>query len=385
MMTKAIIQTNQIQVNQFTALNFPLLHSKQKQSLSNAVIGILESHSLRLSAIGNGLAEAQGLLPKHAKKQVDRLLSNDAIDPVNFQCSLARFLIGNRRRIYVTIDWTVFHKDKQMTLALRLVTTHGRATPLLWETVSTRDIKDKKNDYVDMLLDRLKKVVPVTCQVVLLGDREFGTLRMFEKLSKSFGFDYIFRIKRNFTITSRKKIKHLAHEWINGEETISLDNPRVTTKDYLVKKVVISKQPKMKDIWCLASSIKDIATQTILNLYGKRWTTETSFRDEKDLQFGLGLKKTRVGSTIRRDRLLLLSAIAIIFLTLLGAASEKSRFDKYIKANTVKKRTHSLFSQGKAVLRLAVNNNNKWLAKIAECFKQILGGINSIQDDFFVI
>ena len=141
----------------------------------------------------------------------------------------------------------------------------------------------------------------------------------------------------------------------------------------------------MKDIWCLASSIKDIATQTILNLYGKRWTTETSFRDEKDLQFGLGLKKTRVGSTIRRDRLRLLSAIAIIFLTLLGAASEKSGFDKYIKTNTVKKRTHSLFSQGKAVLRLAVNNNNKWLAKIAECFNQILGGINSIQDDFFVI
>ncbi|MFO8832193.1 IS4 family transposase, partial [Legionella pneumophila serogroup 3] len=334
---------------------------------------------------GDGLAEAQGLLPKHAKKQVDRLLSNEAIDPVNFQCSLARFLIGNRRRIYVTIDWTVFHKDKQMTLALRLVTTHGRATPLLWETVSTKGIKGKKNDYVDMLLDRLKQIVPVACQVVLLGDREFGTLRMFEKLSKSFGFDYIFRIKRNFTITSQKKIKRLAHEWINREETISLDNPKVTTRDYLVKKVVISKQPKMKDIWCLVSSIKDIATQTVLSLYGKRWTTETSFRDEKDLQFGLGLKKTRIKTAIRRDRLLLLSAIAIIFLTLLGAASEKTGFDKYLKANTVNKRTHSLFSQGKAVLRLAVNNNNKWLAKIAECFKQILGGINSIQDDFFVI
>jgi len=177
-------------------------------------------------------------------------------------------------------------------------------------------------------------------------------------------------------ITSQKKIKRLAHEWINGEETISLDNPKLTTTDYLVKKVVISKQPKMKDIWCLVSSIKDIATQTILNLYGKRWTTETSFRDEKDLQFGLGLKKTRIGSTIRRDRLLLLSAIAIIFLTLLGAASEKAGFDKYLKANTVKKRTHSLFSQGKTVFRLALNNDNKWLSNIAECFKQLLSRIN---------
>lgn len=384
-MTKEIIHTNHTQVNRFTALNFPFLHSKQKLSLSNAVIGVLESQSLQLSTIGHGLAEAQGLLPKHAKKQIDRLLSNEAIDPVALQCSLARFLIGNRPRIYVTIDWTVFHKDKHMTLALRLVTTHGRATPLLWETVSTKDLKGKKNDYVDMLLSRLKQVVPMTCQVVLLGDREFGTLRMFDKLSKSFGFDYIFRIKRNFTITCQKKIKQLAHEWLNGEETVSLEEPKVTTKDYLVKKAVISKQPKMKDMWCLVCSIKDIATQTILNLYGKRWTTETSFRDEKDLQFGLGLKKSRIKSIVRRDRLLLISAMAIIFLTLLGAASEKTGFDRYLKANTVKKRTHSLFSQGKAVLRLALHNNNKWLIKIAECFKQLLIDINSIQDEFFVI
>ena len=69
MMTKEIIHTNQMQVNQFIALNFPLFHSKQKQSLSNAVIRGLESQSLRLSTIGNGLAETQGLLPKHAKKE----------------------------------------------------------------------------------------------------------------------------------------------------------------------------------------------------------------------------------------------------------------------------------------------------------------------------
>lgn len=385
MMMKAIIQAKHLQVNEFTSSNFPLLHSKQQQSLSNAVIGVLESGSLRLSEIGIGLAESKGLLPKHAKKQVDRLLSNNAIEPIDFQYSLARFLIGNRKRIYVTIDWTVFQKDQHMTLALRLVTNHGRATPLLWQSINTSDLKGRKNEYVDTILERLKKIVPADCQVILLGDREFGTLRMFEQVHKTLGLDYIFRIKRNFTITSKDKEKRLAHEWIIDEETIGLDEPSVTVQEYSVAKVVISKQPKMKEMWCLVSSVKNIAIQTMLNLYGKRWSTETSFRDEKDLLFGLGLKKSRIKSILRRDRLLLISAIAIIILTLLGAASEKAGFDKYIKTNTTKKRTHSLFSQGRAVLRLGLHSKNKWIEKVAQCFAEILCQIKNIQDECFVI
>lgn len=70
MMMKAIIQAKHLQINEFTSSNFPLLHSKQQQSLSNAVIGVLERGSLiRLSEIGIGIAESKGLLPKHAKKQ----------------------------------------------------------------------------------------------------------------------------------------------------------------------------------------------------------------------------------------------------------------------------------------------------------------------------
>ena len=56
--------------------------------------------------------------------------------------------------------------------------------------------------------------------------------------------------------------------------------------------------------------------------------------------------RTRTGAKNRRDRLLLISALAIAVLSLLGAAGERIGYDRWLKANTVKRRTHSLFRQG---------------------------------------
>jgi hypothetical protein len=53
-----------------------------------------------------------------------------------------------------------------------------------------------------------------------------------------------------------------------------------------------------------------------------------------------------MNSPSRRDRLWLLNALASVLLTLLGMAGEALGYDKYLKTNTTKRRTHSLFRQG---------------------------------------
>ena len=55
------------------------LHAKRVDSLCDATLGVLRSSSLAVCMIGQGLAAARGLNPKHATKQVDRLLSNPMI------------------------------------------------------------------------------------------------------------------------------------------------------------------------------------------------------------------------------------------------------------------------------------------------------------------
>ena len=60
------------------------LHARRVYSLANATQGVIASASLAVSTIGHGLAEARGLLSKHAIKQVDRLLSNAGIEVETF-------------------------------------------------------------------------------------------------------------------------------------------------------------------------------------------------------------------------------------------------------------------------------------------------------------
>ena len=52
------------------------LHAKRVLSLTDGTLGVLQTASLGVRAIGQGLALAKRLDPRHATKQVDRLLSN---------------------------------------------------------------------------------------------------------------------------------------------------------------------------------------------------------------------------------------------------------------------------------------------------------------------
>ena len=67
-------------------------------------------------------------------------------------------IVGQGKTIVVAMDWTDFDADDQTTLALNLITNHGRATPLLWLTVLKDELKDRRNDYEDLCLARLAEV-----------------------------------------------------------------------------------------------------------------------------------------------------------------------------------------------------------------------------------
>ena len=55
-------------------------------------------------------------------------------------------IVGQRKEIVVILDWTDFDADDQATLELSLVTSHGRATPLMWKTIRKSEMKGKKGE-----------------------------------------------------------------------------------------------------------------------------------------------------------------------------------------------------------------------------------------------
>jgi len=324
------------------------LHAKRIVSLANATIGVVKSASLAVHAIGQGLAHVQGTLPKHGVKQVDRLLSNCGIQVWAFFAYWVPHVVGARAKVVVALDWTNFAADGQDTIVLSMLTRHGRATPLLWQTVWSDTLKGAQSEYEDALLHRLREVLPEGVKVTVVADRGFADCKLLAYLAEELKFDYVIRLRGQYYITDAAGERRKAAQWIGrGGRARTLHDVILTdSQQYPAATVVCVQDQDMEEPWCLVSSEREVRARTLIGYYAKRWGIETSFRDIKDLRFGMGLSSVRVSKPERRDRLLLLSALAIALLSLLGAAGESLGYDRMLKANTVKTRTHSLFRQG---------------------------------------
>jgi hypothetical protein len=323
------------------------VHAKRVYSLANATLGVISSASLAVNTIGQGLALARGRLTKHAIKQVDRMLSNPGIDVGELTKRWVPYVVGQRPSIVVAMDWTDFDADNQATIMLSLVSKHGRSTPLLWLTVDKATLKNHRNAYEYRVLEQLAEALPADVNVLIVADRGFGDQKLYRFLTEELKFDYLIRFRGNIAVTSAEGETRPAADWVGvGGRPRTLRNAFVTAESYQVGTVVCVHAKDMKEPWCLAASTTTDTAKQLMTTYGKRWGIESGFRDTKDLRFGMGMASIRVSTPERRDRLWLLNAFAVVLLTLLGAAGEALGYDRHLKSNTSKTRTHSLFRQG---------------------------------------
>jgi hypothetical protein len=356
------------------------IHTKRVDSLANATLGLMTGASLGVALIGKSLAQARGLLPKHAVKQVDRLLSNRKLEAWDIFATWVPELVGSRTDLIVALDWTDYDADGQATLALTLVTRHGRATPLVWPSVLKDELKDARNDCEDAGLRRLAEVLPANVRATLLADRGFADTKLFEFLGE-LGFDYGIRLKGNTRVGAADGTARPAQEWVGqGGRARTLRDAAITEAQCPVGAAVCVHAKGMKEPWCLVTGSRDATAPQIIKLYSKRWTVEPSFRDTKDLRFGLGA--IRIADPQRRDRLLLLNAFAVVLLTLLGAAGESLGMDRHLKPNTVKTRSHSLFRQGGMLYDLTPNMPEHRLRPLVERYAELLQQSRVFSDTF---
>jgi hypothetical protein len=210
--------------------------AKRVAPLAGAAIGVLEGAALGIDAIGRALAMAAGLKTKHAVKQVDRLRSSAGIDVWRLFASWVPLVVADRPEIVSALDWTNFDADNQSTIVLSMITSHGRATPLLWKTVMRSELQGWRNEYEDVLLERFREV-------------------LFPGVVK---------------VTSADGETKAAKDWVpaNGRPLL-LRNARVTQTGRQVGSVVCVKAKGMKDAWHLASSHVDKTGAEVVALYAK--------------------------------------------------------------------------------------------------------------------
>ena len=348
------------------------VHLARVRSLAGGVSGMLNASTASVAAVGRAYAKVRGIETKSGIKQVDRLLSNDGIDLDELLPLWIKHVVGSTPEVFVAIDWTDFDDDDHTTLCVSLITTHGRATPLAWRTVKKSKLKNRRTRYELEMVERVYDCMPRATHVTWLGDRAFGYQQMCEAISRR-GHDYILRFRENVKVQEGDGAVMAAGAYVpaNGRVRM-LVAPKLTGKGSPVPAAVFVKRKGMKQAWCLVTSLKDARAADIVSAYGRRFTIEETFRDTKDLTFGMGLRATHIRNEQRRDRMLLLIAIAQTLLTLLGAASEASGLDRTLKANTVKRRTMSLLNQGLYWYSCLASMRDEWFERLMTAYEAIL-------------
>ena len=160
------------------------------------------------------------------------------------------------------------------------------------------------------MLCRLREVLPAGVKVTVVADRGFGDRKLFYALTTELAFEYVIRLRGDMYVTSARGERRAAAAWVGaGGRARRLVGARVT--DTYELPVVCVHDPKMDEPWCLVASEATVPTRVLIWYYGKRWGIEAGFRDIKDIRFGMGLSLMHVSRPDRRDRLLLISALAI--------------------------------------------------------------------------
>lgn len=359
------------QTREFVAELMPDMHALRVVSLANGVAGVLNAAVLSVHAIGQAYARVAEISPKSGIKQVDRTLSNSKVEVDEVLANWVPFVVGAREAVVVLLDWTEFAKDDHATLCAYAATNHGRATPLAWKTVAKNQLKGRRTALEHDFVTKLHGWIPPDVGVTLVADRGFAGQRLYELLLL-YGWDFVIRFRGDVLVEHGGE-RRPASEWLGAKGRAKiLRDARLTNDAFAVPAVVVAHDRKMKEAWCLATTLTDRSTAEVLRIYGKRMSIEESFRDAKDLHFGMGLSATHVRDADRRDRLLLIVAIAVALLTLLGAASEKVGLDRLLKANTVKRRSHSLFRQGVMLYEWLPTMREEWIRPLMDAFDEVV-------------
>jgi DDE family transposase len=347
-------------------------HAARVLSVSNGVAGILHGATAAIHGIGQAYAELAEISPKSGVKQVDRLLSNPQFSLDRLMPSWVQFVVSVRDEAVIALDWTEYDDDDQATLSAYLVTRHGRATPLCWCTVKKSELRGNRTATEHAMVRQLDELLPPATRVTLLADRGFGDQALYALLQE-LDWQFVIRFRGVIRVEMEDGDVRAAHAFIGPSgRARMLKNVRVTEDRAPLAAVVVTQAKNMKEPWILATSLSDRKAMEVVKLYGRRFTIEESFRDAKDIHFGMGLKATHIKNPARRDRLLLLIAIAVALLTLLGAAAEAAGLDRYLKVNTVKRRTHSLFRQGHYWYHYLPGMRDEWLVPLMREYDRLV-------------
>lgn len=271
-------------------------------------------------------AEWQAVLPRRVSDEkskerfISRLLASEKIAPLRvmrcFIPEIAEMAGANGKTVILMMDQSKISDGFECLMVSMRV--GERAIPVAWTVKKTNG--GIGFDVQKPLLDEVLAMMPQGVNILLAGDRFYGTAALIKWCQKQ-GWNYRIRLRDNLIlhheggeITTGEAAKAGMTALLNAE----LNETKVKTS------IGILHEKGHKEAWIIA--MHDAPSKARVLDYGMRWGIEPMFSDFKSR--GFGITKTQLQHADRIERLILVLTLALYWATSTGMQPKPARQTK---------------------------------------------------------
>lgn len=262
--------------------------------------------------------------------------------------------------IRLIVDGTRIGSNHQLLMVA--LAYRRRALPIAWTWVRKRRGHSSATKQV-ALLKYVCCLIPDQANVVLLGDSEFGSIRVFEAL-ETWNWFYVLRQRGLYLIQTDH-----GHGWKRLDSLLAKVGQRVwlpqvllTQKHAFSTSVVAYWKRSEKDPWFLATNF-DSSTEA-LRFYSRRMWIEEMFGDFK--KNGFDLESIRFRHFVRLSRFTM--AVALLYVWLVAFGSKTIKSGQRHLVDRKKQRQLSIFRIGYDMLERCFANGDPFLLRTIPYF-----------------
>lgn len=297
----------------------PLVTEAWKPQLNNLalfVYGLLMTGHVHLSKIALNLPVSGNT--HNALQRLERFLKNKAIQPTLWYEGVAKAVLSNWKGTEMELILDQTDLGERFPLLFVALAFRKRAIPILWRLLPHEGCSGVEEQV--KLLRAVAKLLPTDTRIVLLADREYGSVGLFDFLHQQ-GWYFVIRMKKHIWCQMANGRRFQIGEiplrpgTINFEENVCLVGlPHLR----LSLNCGWSKIDPKDEAWYLLTPFR--AGKDNLERYRRRFWIEEMFRDFKEQ--GFRLEKTHLEHGKRVEVLLLCVCIAYTWALFLGVQLE---------------------------------------------------------------
>lgn len=314
------------------------------------MLGIYLSRSVHLSRVANKIPGSAKLLS--ITRRLVRFLNDPAVrvrqwyQPVALKWLHAQ--LSSLGEIRLIVDGTKVgfaHQLLMVSLAYR-----RRSVPIAWTWV--KYVRGHSSGYKQVaLLSYIRQLIPEGARVILVGDTEFGSVKVLKTLD-NWSWFYVLRQKTDTLVLAQGSSHWQAFgEFVHkAGQSLWLENACFTqSKKYHVNLLAYWKVGE-KEPWCLATNLPD--KKSALSYYKRRVWIEEMFGDMK--RHGFDLESSMLRSFLRLSRLTL--AVAFLYSWLIATGANTVHKGMRHLVDVKSRRDLSLFQIGMRMIERAITN-----------------------------